>query len=181
MHKIPHSDTFTTSQPRRMMGATQKLITLRLCLLTHWPLTDAALFSNFQTHIKDRYFFSIFCKTVLVWVPKTKIPRMVSQHWFRERLGTIRQHAMTWINVDQVPWRQMASLIASHRVWMSSNSTNLRYIVKLLIWVAPNPKNKMFLASSFSCLCPIHWSRQAMLQLHLSDQQFYCLLRCGLY
>ena len=23
--------------------------------------------------------------------------------------------------------------------------------------------------------------RQAMLQLHLSDQQSYCLLRCGLY
>ena len=44
----------------------------------------------------------------------------------------------------------------------------------------------MFLVSS----CPIHWSqmlsqewrcswsRQATLQLHLSDQQLYCLLRC---
>ena len=54
----------------------------------------------------------------------------------------------------------------------------------------------MFLVSSCSCLCPIHWSQvlgwewrcswscanrwcsnymSAMLQLHLSDQQFYCL------
>ena len=54
----------------------------------------------------------------------------------------------------------------------------------------------MFLVSSCSCLCPIHWSqvlcwewrciwssadrRSAMLQLHLNDQQFYCL-GCGLY
>ena len=50
----------------------------------------------------------------------------------------------------------------------------------------------MFLVSSCSCLCPIHWSqvwsrewrcscsqrRQAMLQLHLSDEQFSCLLIC---
>ena len=49
--------------------------------------------------------------------------------------------------------------------------------------------------SSCSCLCPIHWShllssrmkiwleqhRQTMLQLHLSDQYFYCLIRCDLY
>ena len=49
----------------------------------------------------------------------------------------------------------------------------------------------MFLVSSCSCLCPIQWSQvsswewrcqleqrqQAMLQLHLSDRQFYCLLR----
>ena len=53
----------------------------------------------------------------------------------------------------------------------------------------------LFLVSSFSCLCPVHRTqviksrlkvqleqrRQAMLQLHLSDQQFYCLLRCALY
>ena len=46
----------------------------------------------------------------------------------------------------------------------------------------------MFHVSSCSWLWPIHWSqklsrerRQAMLQLHLSDQQVYCLLRCGLY
>ena len=49
----------------------------------------------------------------------------------------------------------------------------------------------MFLVLPCRCLCAIYWSqvlskkwrcwRQAMLQLHLSDQQFYCLLRCNLY
>ena len=57
----------------------------------------------------------------------------------------------------------------------------------------------MFLVPSCSCLYPIHWSQvlsrewwyswsdivgaapTGMLQLHLSDQQFYCLLKCALY
>ena len=43
----------------------------------------------------------------------------------------------------------------------------------------------MFLVPSYSCLCPIHWSQalswKAMLQLHLSDQELCCLLRCHLY
>ena len=50
----------------------------------------------------------------------------------------------------------------------------------------------MFLVSTWRCLCQIHWiyvlSRDwrcrhlsMPLQLHLSDQQFYCLLRSALY
>ena len=53
----------------------------------------------------------------------------------------------------------------------------------------------MFLLPSSSFLCTIDWShvfvskmkmyleqrRQAMLRLHLSEQQLYCLLRCDLY
>ena len=47
----------------------------------------------------------------------------------------------------------------------------------------------MLLVSSCSCLCPIHWSQVLswelrcswMLQLHLSERQFYCLLGCALY
>ena len=52
----------------------------------------------------------------------------------------------------------------------------------------------MFLVASCSCLCPIHWNRvlsrkwiyswssadmQALLQLHLTDEHFYCRLMCG--
>ena len=45
----------------------------------------------------------------------------------------------------------------------------------------------MCLMSSCSFLWPVHWIQvlsrgwQALLQLHLSDQQFYCILRCDLY
>ena len=48
-------------------------------------------------------------------------------------------------------------------------------------------KTEMFFISSCSCLCPVHWDQllsqewQAVLQLHLSDQQFDCLYRCALY
>ena len=59
---------------------------------------------------------------------------------------------------------------------------------------APNHKTWIFLVSSCSCLCPIQRSqtlsrkwrrswrsrRQTILQLYMSDQHFYCLLRCVL-
>ena len=55
--------------------------------------------------------------------------------------------------------------------------------------------NLMFVVSSCGCLCPINMKprvksrmkmqleqrRQAMLQLHLINRQFHCLLRCNLY
>ena len=34
---------------------------------------------------------------------------MLSQHWFRLWLGALRQQAITWVNVDQVLCRHMAS------------------------------------------------------------------------
>ena len=37
----------------------------------------------------------------------------------------------------------------------------------------------MFLISSFSCLCSVHWSQ--VLSRDLCYQQLYCLLRCDLY
>ena len=35
---------------------------------------------------------------------------MISQHWFRQWLGAVRQQAITWANVDPDLCRQMASL-----------------------------------------------------------------------
>ena len=66
-----------------------------------------------------------------------------------------------------------------------------RITVKSQIEVTANLKICMMLISSCRCLCRIHWSqmsrmkmyseqcRQAILQLHLSDQQVYCPLRCA--
>ena len=50
----------------------------------------------------------------------------------------------------------------------------------------------IYLFSPCSCLCPIHWNQMlsrewrcswsiADRQLHQSDEQFYCLLRCVIY
>ena len=35
---------------------------------------------------------------------------IISQHWFREWLGAVRQQAITWANVDLDLCRHMASL-----------------------------------------------------------------------
>ena len=37
------------------------------------------------------------------------ISLLESQHWFGKWFGVIRQQAITWTNVDQVIWRNMAS------------------------------------------------------------------------
>ena len=39
----------------------------------------------------------------LTWV-------IISQYWFRQRLGAVRQQAITWTNVDLDPGRHMASV-----------------------------------------------------------------------
>ena len=68
-------------------------------------------------------------------------------------------------------------------------------IIKSLIKVTPNLKTQMFLISSFSYLCLIHWiqvlSREWRCSWSSADrrfsnyiwviQQFYCLLRCDSY
>ena len=35
---------------------------------------------------------------------------MISQHWFGQWLGAVRQQAITWANFDPDPWRHVASL-----------------------------------------------------------------------
>ena len=35
---------------------------------------------------------------------------MISQHWFRKWLGTVKQQAITWTNADLDPCRHMVSL-----------------------------------------------------------------------
>ena len=56
-----------------------------------------------------------------------------------------------------------------------SQSSNVSCVVSRLS--LPNPLKP----SVKSRMKMLGQRRQAMLQLHLSDQQFYCLLRCGLY
>ena len=42
---------------------------------------------------------------------------MISQHWFKQWLGAVRQQAITWANVDLVPCRHIAWL--RHQATMS--------------------------------------------------------------
>ena len=56
---------------------------------------------------------------------------MISQHWFRQWLGAVRQQAITWANVDPDLCRQMASLghneltMSCERFWLLCSAFNL--------------------------------------------------------
>ena len=99
-----------------------------------------------------------------------------------------------WVNLFhlaccQQPWGQSGGKLGS--------SQSAQCTVIYLISDTLNPQTSMIIVLFCSCLCPIHWSQvlsqewrlempleqrwEVMLQLHLSDQQVYCLPRCGLY
>ena len=72
--------------------------------LTHWSLGDAVIF---KTQIKNWYFEHFLWNCPQMNANKTSL--MITQHWFRQWLDTVRQQATTWTHVgpDQ---RQMVSL-----------------------------------------------------------------------
>ena len=60
----------------------------------------------------DIMIMCIFCEIAVECMPQgfrlmTSI--MISQHWFREWLGAVRQQAITWTNVGKYPCRHMSS------------------------------------------------------------------------
>ena len=82
-------------------------------------------------------------------------------------------------------------------IWMNDGQVYRRiyiYMIYVYIYIVKSlkSKTKVILVPPCSCLCPIYWSHvlsgewrcswsSAMLQLHLSDRQFNCQLRCVLY
>ena len=78
---------------------------------------------------------------------------MISQHWFRQWLGAVRQQAITWANVDPDLWRQMASLGHNelkrhHLTGIGIPTVNLRQSDKFLglSWGIPMPMRRCFLS-----------------------------------
>ena len=51
---------------------------------------------------------SIFSEIAIRWMPLMSL--IISQHWFRQWLGAVRQQAITLANVDPDPCRHMTSL-----------------------------------------------------------------------
>ena len=78
--------------------------------LTHWPLGDLNAILKMQFSI---LFYWLVSSDLLMIIPPDECHRtllMISQGWFRQCLGTVRQHAITWASVDPVPCHLMASL-----------------------------------------------------------------------
>ena len=66
-------------------------------------------FSNFQTHIKDKYLEHFLRNYPHVNARRPHWWRLTSQHWVGWWLGAIKQ-AITWANADPELCRHMASL-----------------------------------------------------------------------
>ena len=120
--------------------------------------------------------------------------------WYAKRT-CILEHTLT-VNVMESPTRWLHGFIFRHDFEIirdssyKSCSRDYSYICRQQINVRKcstnaNPKPWIFLDSSYSCLYQINWShvlsqewrcswRIADIQLHLSDQQLYCSLRCDL-
>ena len=81
---------------------------------------------------------------------------------------------------DDMEWKKKSNCIMSHYHQISNiiKSWNFNVSRLFLHLSFPNPLNPC-IKKRIKKLLKQRW--QAMLQLHLSDQQFYCLTRCGLY
>ena len=49
---------------------------------------------------------------------------LISQHWFRYWLAAVRKQAITWNNIDPIPWWHMASL--GHNEWFIGNTQDIK-------------------------------------------------------
>ena len=112
-----------------------------------------------------------------------------------QKVPKIRIHGMSLNNYTSEitaisPMGQWVKVPASPQCWEMREKKPINiYTVNSLIQDALNPKTWMFLISSCSCHCPIHWSQvlgrewrctwyspNRRCSNHLSDQQMYCLL-----
>ena len=75
----------------------------------HWPLGDLDAIFKLQFSISFYWLVSSHCLRIMPWDACHGTSPMISQHWFRQWLGAVRQQAITWANVDLVPCRHMAS------------------------------------------------------------------------
>ena len=86
------------------------VVVLILPYLTHWPLGDLNVILKLQFSIL--LYWLVFANLLMIMSSDEcyRTLLMISQHWFRQWLGAIRQQAITWTSVDQDLHRHMASL-----------------------------------------------------------------------
>ena len=73
-------------------------------MFTLWPLEDSTVIFKLILEVD---ILSISWE--IAFVQMLQNPLMMSQHWFREWLGAVRQQAITWANVDPYMCQHMAS------------------------------------------------------------------------
>ena len=79
-------------------------------ILTYRPLGDLNVILKMLLAI---LFYWLVSSNLLMIMPPDECDKtlpMISQHWFREWLGAVKQQAITWANVESVTYSPMASL-----------------------------------------------------------------------
>ena len=64
-------------------------------------MEDVVIISENMLWIK---FFDTSGEIAPRWWSQNTFDDMISQHWFRQWLGVVKQQAITWANVDTNPW-----------------------------------------------------------------------------
>ena len=153
---LPDSKAFTS---HNSSASSRSTYTMRYC-----PLLGA---SQFRTT-------SSLLRTAPSYLPQTRYPAP-------PRSETSSGGGLSFVNttmkffklaaVNQNTYRQISYI--NHTKFQNSKVYRLVWQLSLCNLLKPGVKSRMEMQSE--------QRRQAMLQLHLSDQQFYCLLRCDLY
>ena len=105
--------------------------------LTQCPLKDV--------EINLKVWFSDSLYRIVAWAFGVKLFSgdwrrsllMISQHWFRQWLGAVRQQAITWTSVDQDLQRHMASFGPSELTWWALRYPALCTISCMLYNIQP--------------------------------------------
>ena len=79
-------------------------------ILTHWPLGDVAIILKLYPSNSCHGLNSCAISVKLLSGACQRTLLIISQNWVRQWLGTVRQQAITWANVDSDLCRHMASL-----------------------------------------------------------------------
>ena len=103
------------------VGADPNILTVTVTW-THWLMRDVEV--NLQSVFSNSFYELISRAFPVKLFPGEcyRIPLVISHHWFRQRLGAVRQQAIAWANVDQDLCCQMASL--RHNVHLTVTKVN---------------------------------------------------------
>ena len=69
--------------------------------LTHWPLGDLNVILKMYVSILFSWLVSSNFLMIMSSDDRHRTSLMISQHWFRQLFGAVRQQAITWTSVDQ--------------------------------------------------------------------------------
>ena len=156
------------------------LINILISVVWMWPACTKSLYRDHFVYANERWRCTGWAHILLLWICTTQSATQFHHCQHKYYIPNMGLHAI-WkknLHVLLLPvlicWFGYCQ-ISNTRHTKSKNFNISRFILQLSL---PNPL-KLGVGSKLRMQSEQCW--QAMLQLHLSDQSFYCLLRSILY